>query len=249
MPSLFNRRRLSVGLAVCLFALPCAAHPDLIEQITQTSEQIRKQGQSPGLYLERADLFRRHAQFDEALADLATAERLQTNATPLTLERARVLCDAGRAAESFDYIQTFLKQEPAHGEALIIRARCHARLGRAAAAVSDYTAGIHRCVAPGPDLFLERAQQQARLGKLDEAVGGLDEAITNTAPLPSLQMAAIEYDRQRGAVDSALARVDGFVARYPVKEPWLTLRAEILEQAGRTTEAERTFQMVLAGID
>ncbi len=64
-----------------------------------------------------------------------------------------------------------------------------------------------------------------------------------------LQMAAIEYDRRRGAFDSALNRVDGFVNRYPVKEPWLTLRAEILEQAGRTKQAEQTFQQVITGIE
>jgi hypothetical protein len=42
--------------------------------------------------------------------------------------------------------------------------------------------------------------------------------------------------------------VDRLVARYPVKEPWLTLRAEILEQAGRITEAAAAFDAVLAGI-
>lgn len=250
MAAFLNRRRwlVAVGLALWLSPSPVRAHPDLIEEIARISTEL-KQNESSGLYLERADFFRRHGEFDAALADIGAAEQWETNHAVFNLDRARVLCDAGRAAESFEFIQTFLKSDPANAEALIIRARCEARLGHPKAAIADYTAGISRCPAPGPDLFLERAGQQAALGQLEEAVRGLDEAITNGTPLPSLQMAAIEYDRRRGAFDSALARADGFVARYPVKEPWLTLRAEILEQAGRGTEARQTFRRVLAGIE
>jgi tetratricopeptide (TPR) repeat protein len=143
----------------------------------------------------------------------------------------------------------FLQREPSQAEALIIRARCHAKLGRSKSAVSDFNSAITRCSTPDPSLFLERAKLQATLGKFDEAVRGLDEAITNSTSFAPLQLAAIEYDRLRGAFDSALARVDRFVTRYPVKEPWLTLRAEVLEQAGRTPEAAQTFQQVLSGIE
>lgn len=236
-------------LAAWLVAAPCEAHPDLIEQIASIGQRMGDESPSPALYLERADLYRRHGEFDAALADISAAERLQTNATPLTLDCARVLSDAGRAAEALSAIQKFLASEPQHGEALIIRARSFARLGKASESVADYNAGIAKCIAPGPDLFLERAKQQAVLGKLDDAVRGLDEANPNAPSFSTLQLAAIDYDRQRGAFDSALTRVDGFVARYPVKEPWLTLRAEVLEQAGRLKEAESTFQTVIAGIE
>lgn len=249
--SLRHRRSRSARLLIALWLSIscCMAHPDLIEEITAITKQLGEQGASSTRYLQRADLFRRHGQFDEALADIESAERLQTNTSRLALERARVLCDAGRVAESFENIEVFLKNEPTHGEALIIRARCQAKLGRPGFAIADYDSAIARCFAPSPDLFLERAKLQAALGKLDEAVRGLDTAITNTATFSILQLAAIDYDRQRGAFDSALVRVDGFVAKYPVKEPWLTLRAEVLEQAGRTMEAAQTFQQVLSGIE
>ncbi len=236
-------------LALWLSNLPCSAHPDLMEQITSLTQQLSEHDDSPALFLKRADLFRRHAQFDAALADIATAERLQTNTAGLNLDRARVLCDARRAAESYEEIQPFLQTNPNHGEALIIRARCHALLGHAEASVVDYNNGIPRCLAPGPDLFLERARQQALLGKFDDAAHGLDEAITNSPTFSALQLAAVDYDRKRGAFDSALKRVAVFVNQYPVKEPWLTLRAEVLEQAGRAKEATETFQQVIAGIE
>jgi predicted Zn-dependent protease len=238
----------SLLAAIFLVAWSCAAHPDLLEQIDQLTAQLKKSA-SADLHLERADLFRRHAQFDNALADIASAEKLQTNAVIVALPRAHVLVDAGRAAEAFENIQAYLKVQPGDPEALIIRARCYAQLSKAEAAVTDYNAVIAKSPAPGPDLFLERARQQAALGKFDDAVRGLDESITNSAGVSPLQLTAIEYERKRGAFDSALIRVDKIITAYPVKEPWLTLRAEILEQAGRTKEAEQTFQQVLAGIE
>ena len=54
--------------AVCLSIAPCAAHPDLLEQIADLTQQLTKQGASSALYLERADLYRRHGEFDAALA-------------------------------------------------------------------------------------------------------------------------------------------------------------------------------------
>lgn len=251
MASSFHRRLQCACsiLTLWLSHLPCTAHPDLMVQIISLTKQLGEHDKSPALYLKRADLFRRHAQFNDALADIAAAEQLQTNTTRLTLDRARVLCDARRAEESFDEVQAFLKTDPDHGEALIIRARCHALLGRAEASVGDFNNAIPKCAAPGPDLFLERANQQGLLSKLDDAVRGLDEAITNSPTFSTLQLAAVDYDRKRGAFDSALARVDVFVARYPVKEPWLTLRAEVLEQDGRTNEAIETFLQVIAGIE
>lgn len=233
---------------VLLFALPCLAHPDLLAQIDSVSAEIKKNGQSADLYLQRADLFRRHAQFGEALADIDSARPLETNTLAVALSRAHILIDANRASEALEDIQVVLKNQPGNVEAILIRARCNASLGRAEAAVADYNEGIAHSSDPSIDLFLARAKQQAALGKLEDAVHGLDGAITNSVGVSLLQLTAIEYDRRRRAFDSALARVDKILDAYPVKEPWLTLRAEVLEQAGRTQEAERSFQQVIEGL-
>lgn len=233
---------------VLLFALPCLAHPDLLAQIDSVSAEIKKNGQSADLYLQRADLFRRHAQFGEALADIDSARHLETNTLAVALSRAHILIDANRASEALEDIQVVLKNQPGNVEAILIRARCNASLGRAEAAVADYNEGIAHSSDPSIDLFLARAKQQAALGKLEDAVHGLDGAITNSVGVSLLQLTAIEYDRRRRAFDSALARVDKILDAYPVKEPWLTLRAEVLEQAGRTQEAERSFQQVIEGL-
>lgn len=235
--------------AAMLVTQSAFAHPDLEEQIARLTISIGQQPGNPDLFLQRASLYRRHGQFDDALKDIAAAESISTNGVPLTLDRARVLCDARRAAEAMTAIKTVLSREPNHAEALIIRARSEAQLGRKEAAVKDFTTAIGLSPAPASDLFVERAHLLAELGRLDEAVQGLDVTISNSPFASPLQLTAIEYERKRAAYDSALSRTDNIIARYPVKEPWLTLRAEILEQAGRTREAEATFQHVLAGIE
>src|SRR5262245_16865247 len=124
-------------IALVFSALPAAGHPDLIEQIVGVSRQLAER-KTAALYLQRADLFRRHGEFESALADIAAAERFQTNST-LQLDRARVLFDAGRVTNAFQAIQAFLQNDPEHCEALIIRARCQAKLGCAECAIVDYT--------------------------------------------------------------------------------------------------------------
>lgn len=244
-------RRLVTGFAILLAAgiQLTTAHPDLIQQIVQVTEQMNQHRESAGLFCARAELFRRHGQFEAALNDLAAAERLNTNATPMRLERARVYCDSGHAQEALVEIQFFLTNDPHHSEGLLIRARSLARLGRTEEAIADYNVAIQNAPAPAPDLFLERAHLLAGLGRLAEAAQSLDSAISNAPFASPLQLTAIEYDRQRRAFAPALARVDELVNRYPVKEPWLTLRAEVLEQSGQTNEARQTFAQVLTGIE
>jgi len=243
---------LELGLitAQLLFGAACGlAHPDLIEQIAKVSDEMGRAGETPERLQQRAELFRRHAQFDAALADIATAERLQTNAPPLTLERARILCDAGRSNEALAAVQEVLARTANQVEALIIRAKCRAKLGDKDAAIADFNAAIASSDRPAPDWFLQRARLLAESGKLAEASRSLDEIASNTPFASPAQLTAINYDRRRGAFDSALARVDTLIRFYPVKEPWRTLQAEILEQAGRREAARTAFRDVITGIE
>jgi tetratricopeptide (TPR) repeat protein len=230
-------------------AFQAGAHPDLDEQIGQLTAQISDHQHSADLYLQRADLYRRHAQFDEALRDLAVAAKCEAPVKRITLARAKVFSDAGRSEEALEAAQQLLAGETNHWEALIVRARAFQKLNQPQDAIQDYTLAIAKAPAPGPDLFLERASLHVALTNLDAAIRGLDEGIARVGALPALELRAIEIERQRKTFVAAIERVDRIVARYPVKEPSLTLRGEILEQAGRIEEAHPTFQKVLDGIE
>lgn len=230
------------------FATRAWAHPDLEAQIARITALLADQTKSAELYLQRADLYRRHAQFQEALRDIAEAAQLKATSSRITFARAMVFSDSGCAGAALAAAQQLLAVETNHWEGLIICARAYQKLNQPQAAIRSYTAAIAKSPVPEPDLFLERARAQAAAGDFESAVAGLDEGTKKLGHIPSLELPAIEFERQRKNFPGALVRVDKIIAHYPVKEPWLVLRGEILEQAGRFVEARATFQKVLAGI-
>ena len=241
---------LATAILVLLAQLASAhAHPGLDDHIAQVTAQLAAQPKDTGLLLQRADLHRQHGQYDAALADLNTAAHLKPDATIVTLAQARVFNDAGQITNALMAAQQFLAVEPRHPEALVIRARCEFKLNQVTLAIADYSLALASPKTSEPDLWLERARAQAALGQLAKAAGGLDEGMARLGDIPTLQLAAIEYDRQRADFAAALGRVDKLAAKSPVKEPWLILRGEILAQAGRLAEAKEIFQQTLAGIE
>jgi tetratricopeptide (TPR) repeat protein len=224
-------------------------HADLLEQIAKTSTVIAAAPTNSALYLKRAELRRWHAEYEQALEDLSAAEKFSPGSLDIPLYRARILWDQGNATEALRCAEEVLQKSDGHAEALALRGRSRLKLGQHAAALEDFSEAIQKSPAPSPDLLLERARAQADLGDFAGAAAGLDEGTEKVGAIPSLQLPAIEYDRKAGRFDSALARVEQMTARYPVKEPSLALRAEILEQAERLAEARETFRKVLAGIE
>lgn len=249
--SLFFRFSVRLLLLLSFWLRPgnLRAHGDLDVRIQDLSGQIAAQPEDAALRRQRAELYRQHAQFEPALVDLAIAARQKPQDAFIQLARARVFSDAGQPTNALDAVQIFLAVQPEHLEALVIRARCQFKLNRVQAAVSDYTLALAKNTTPEPDLFLECARAQAAIGQMANALNGLDNGMARVGEVPALQLAAIEYERCLAHFDAALARVDKLIARHPVKEPWLVLRAEILAQAGRLVEARAAFQQVFAGIE
>ena len=219
-------------------------HPDLDEQIAELTARIKLAPANAELLLRRSEAHRRHAEFGLALADIDAAARLAPGWAKVSLARASTFCAAGQAEEAMVAVQKFLKLEPAHADGLLLRARCYVKLGQPANAAADYTAALKAYAAPSPDLFVERARLQASLGRLGEAVKGLDEGLARLGSAPALQHLAIDYERQQADFDGALARVEKLMAQTPAKEPGLVLKAEVLEQAGRLREAREAYRQV-----
>lgn len=244
-------RILSVAVMVLLLAEPplARAHPGLDERIAQVNAQLAQEPQNPELLLQRAELHRQHGQFDAALGDLNAAARLKPVASVVKLAQARVFSDAGQTTNALASIQQFLAKEPSHPEALVIRARCRMKLGQVEAAIADFTLALTKSKTPEPDFLLERARAQAAAGQLANAVSGLDEGMARIGAVVPLQLAAIEYDRQRADFAAALARVGKLLANQPVKQPWQVLRGEILAQSGQLNEARAVFKQSLDGIE
>ncbi len=239
---------LIASLLLALTPAELLAHPEIEEQIARLTLALEKEPKNANLWLRRSDLQRQHRQFDLAFADLAQVARLKPGWPALYLARARTFFDAQRPQDALDAAEEFLKLEPTHAEGLLLRARCWTKLGQMNKATAGYTEALRRFAEPPPDLFLEHARLQAALGRFDEALQGLDEAILKLGPAPALEFATIEYEQQRGDFQAALRRATALVSRAEIKEPALALKAELLEQTGHLAEAREAFQRVLAGI-
>ena len=244
--------RVIAGLLGLFLLLPwrsALAHADLEAQIDAMTAEIRKDLTNAVYFLRRGELHRLHSETDEALADYAEAARLKPDSVMPALFRAQLFSELGRTQDALAEADIVLKREPLLPDALVIRARCRVKLGSVKEAVQDFTAALETMSAPQPDLYLERAQLQGALGRLDDAVKGLDEGTAKIGATPALQLTAIEFERQLARFDAALSRLENIIEKYPVKEPWLMLRGEILVQAGRATGAKAAFQAVLDGVE
>ncbi len=227
-------------------ALPAVAHGDLHDRIVALTVRLQTNAANGELWLQRADLRRQHGEWEAALEDVESAGRLKPDWLPARLQRARIFHDQEKSAETVRAATYCLVLDPANADALVLRARSLARLGKFEAAVADYDAVLADAGGPRPlpDLFLERARCLAALGKHERAVRGLDEGLRQLGETPSLALPAIDYERDRGAFAAALDRLER-ARKYFDRESHLVLRGEIFLQAGRTAEAEKDFRAAL----
>src|ERR1043165_245361 len=177
----FSRRTvIALTIGVVVLGIPTFSvygHEALQERIVKLTAEIAVWPQNAALYLQRAELYREHRQFNEATADLNVAGRLGPGVSAVHLARARVFAEAGQPTNALVEVEGFLKVEPEHPGALLIRARCRLALKQAQGAIADFTRAVEVSNFPEPDLFLERARAQAAAGQLEKAVRGLDEGV------------------------------------------------------------------------
>jgi tetratricopeptide (TPR) repeat protein len=123
--------------------------------------------------------------------------------------------------------------EPSNADALVLRARAQVQLGEPARAIADYDAALNatNAAAELPDLYLERARALAGMKRWEDAIRGLDAGMKRLGATPSLAFPAIEYERQRGAFDAALTRLESAKGFFSAAS-YGRLRTEILKQKG-----------------
>jgi tetratricopeptide (TPR) repeat protein len=227
-------RRMIVALAIlasCAFTPCLRAHGDLHERIATLTAQILTNQAVPELWLQRADLNREHGEYDAAISDLDRAAQLRPGWSAVPLQRARISYDTGKFAGCELAATDCLKLDPANADALVLRARAFVQMGKPALAIADYDAVLNatNSAASLPDLYLERSRALASLKRWDEAIAGLDAGMKRLGSTPSLALPAIDYERQRGHFDAALARL-AQARKFFSEESYNQLRTEILQQ-------------------
>ena len=225
------------------------AHGDLDQQIAAATARIESQPHRADLYLKRGELHRAHRDFTLALADYDRAAALDPGLASVDLARAGMGFEADRLDVALDEIERFLDRRPDYAEGRALHARILARLGRPLDAADEWARAIATTPRPRPEYYLERAQALAVVGRIDEALGTLDEGLRRLGSVVTLELAATEMEVSRARYDAALARVDRLAAAASRKEQWLLQRGVILERAGRPAEAREAFTAALKAVE
>jgi predicted Zn-dependent protease len=223
------------------------AHGDLHLEIEAISRQLAAEPTAER-YLKRGELQREHGEFDLALADYRKAEELEPGLDVVLFCQGQALFDAGRFAPARAALDQFLVRKPSFWQGWLTRARVLAALKEYKRSAGDYSRSIELSADPRPEQFLERAQVLVKAGKTDDAIQGLDEGMQRLGAIPTLQSYAVEIEAKAKRYDAALKRIDRLVANAPRKESWQILRAEVLTQVGRRSEARQAWQDALTSI-
>ena len=251
--SAVSGRGLCIPLLMLWFAvLPTAAHLDLDIQIANVGEAIAREPENPGLYLKRGELYRAHGNWSAAEADFLMARKINPQLKGIDFYLGRLKLDEGKPEDAKRFLDRLLATMPEHADALIVRARAEIELGRPDAGTRDFNKALAALEGSGraqPTYYLERAHAFEGMGKVDQALRGLDEGLERLGQPVTLQLYAIELELQQGRHDQALQRLERIAAQSPRKEAWLIRRGEILEQAGRPDDARQAYAGALDAIE
>jgi tetratricopeptide (TPR) repeat protein len=227
-----------------VFTAVLCAHPEIEQALTRINAELAATPQSAGLYLERGELYARHAEWVSAEANYLRAAELAPHHPGLARARGALELATGNPPEARKFLDAAVNADARDAEALVLRSRAHAALHNNANAVADLDRAIALLAAPSPELFLERATLLSTV----DALRSLDAAIEQIGPVVSLQLRAIALEESLGRVDAAVARLDVIAAQSERKETWLKRRGDLLARAGREREARATYVSALAAI-
>jgi tetratricopeptide (TPR) repeat protein len=245
--SVWLKSGLLVALAYAPLNLP--AHGNLEIRIAALSHILATNSSDSDLYFRRAELYRLHNQYALALADYQHVLALKPCNEAARLGLGEALLMDAKPMEARVAVETCLRKQPANPEALLIRARILVALGENQKAVADYSQALCVVSWPVPEVYLDRAALLASMGKIEEALAGLDDGVKRLGHVPPLELRAVKLELCRNCPDAALNRLNEQIARAPRKEFLLCRRATILEKVGRLKEARACYQAVLEAID
>jgi tetratricopeptide (TPR) repeat protein len=200
-----------VLLALCPLA---RAHDPLHEQIAGATRRIAMAPADPAPLVERADLLRLDGQCAEAAQDLERAAALDPSLPGLDVRRGLLALACGDAALAAATLDRHLASAPHDGDALLVRARARAMLGRRAEALADYERALTELPRPTPDLYLEAARLAVADGDPERALARLDDAAARLGRTPALENFAISLQRSLGRDAAALERELGLAAAH-----------------------------------
>lgn len=227
------------------------AHTATDKQLEKVDKKIAASPDDFDLYMRRANIHRLHQDWDKALADYATAEKLGPPELALDMDfyRGQIWFDAGELNKARPALDRFIERKPDHYQARLLSARIWAALNDTDAALAEYKATIAIAADPSPGLYLERAQLQVDAGRIDAALQGIDEAVAQKGPLVTLIKFGVDTEEQRGNYLTALDWLGRLPANIRMQPKWLMRSGDLHAALEQPDAARADWQTALKRID
>jgi Flp pilus assembly protein TadD len=129
------------------------SHPEIQSQIDILGAQLLQHPGDPALLMQRADLYRRHGDFDSAQQDLTAAGLAEPVPAELPFYEGRLQLDSGQPAAAEQSFSRYLAAIPLHAKAYVLRAEARSAQGSMEQAAQDYGQAIELSQAPAPELY------------------------------------------------------------------------------------------------
>jgi predicted Zn-dependent protease len=232
------RRSILLALSVAWLQVgPALAHPTEAHRIETLTEAIRAHPDEQDLYIRRGRSYANDGRLDLALTDLRKAESLGDPALA-AYDLGIVLYRKGSLVEARQAFTLCLERFPNHAPALEYRARVARDAGDPAAALADFDAYFALQERPNPGDYVSAARllEEGEAGS-DAALRMLDRGMERLGVIAQLQRPAIDLERRRGRVDSAIDRLMTLEPALGRSPDWKVDMAELLLASGRRDEA------------
>jgi tetratricopeptide (TPR) repeat protein len=238
-------RRKGVALLAVVLTATVQGHPEIEAALTRLNEQIATAPASAELYLERGQLYAKHADWISAEANYLRAAELAPSLPRLDSMRGALALANGAFLEARSHLDRAVGLNARDPEALILRSRSRAALNDRAGAADDLATALEILPNPRPELFLEYAGLSSTPA---DAIRILDAGMARIGLAHTLQQRALELEEAGGRIDDALTRLQRIADLSERKEMWLKRRGDLLARVGRTTEARAAYAAALAAI-
>jgi tetratricopeptide (TPR) repeat protein len=223
------------------------AHVGMDELDVRSAAAVATHPDDATAHLERARVLQMKREWDATLAELEEAAARGADPDTVGAVRAGVYLDAGFPRMAKLEVDRVLARRPERTELLAVRARAWLALGNGESAAADFGDAIAKGPLPTPELVIARRDVLVALGRRADAVRALDEGMARVGHVVSLELPAIDLEVELDRWGAALARLDGLMRTTPVPNPlWIARRGEILERAGRASDARAEYEKALA---
>jgi tetratricopeptide (TPR) repeat protein len=220
------RRGRLLACALCAACFPALlwSHEGPEHEIEEITKRLEEVGEEASLYVDRAVEYQLLSKYAEAAKDLERAIELDPAHVLAHRELGRVYVrlEKPKEKEALEVLGkglTILSTPTEHATLLIARAEILLAKNENEKALADVAAAIARH-STSLEWYLLRSRLQARLGKCEERIRGLEEGIERTGSgLLEVELADALLDA--GQYERAMAKIEKKLERARWRSSWL----------------------------